>query len=113
VAHVQRRAKTGLGRLSIGRHSMSMMQAFVYKSLRKEDSYVFLADRDDFARLPEPIRAQLGTLQFVFEVALTPGRQLARGNADGVRENLLALGFHVQLPATALDPMTEDHGTDA
>lgn len=92
---------------------MSMMQAFVYKSLRKDDSYVFLAARDDFARLPEPIRVQLGVLQFVFEVALTPGRQLARGNADGVRANLMALGFHVQLPATALDPMTEDHGTDA
>lgn len=92
---------------------MSMMQAFVYKSLRKDDSYVFLASRDDFAALPEPIRAQFGALQFVFEVALTPGRTLARGNADVVRGNLAALGFHVQLPATALDPLTEDHGTDA
>ena len=100
-------------RLPICQHSMSMMQAFVYKSLRKDDSYVFLAARDDFARLPEPIRVQLGTLQFVFEVTLTPGRQLARGNADVVRSNLDALGFHVQLPATAFDPMTEDHGTDA
>lgn len=89
------------------------MQAFVYKSLRKDDSYVFLASRDDFTRLPEPIRAQLGTLQFVLEVALTPGRKLARDNAEVVRENLTILGFHVQLPTTALDPMTEDHGTDA
>lgn len=92
---------------------MSPMQAFVYKSLRKDDSYVFLASRDDFVRLPEPIRAQLGTLQFVFEVALTPQRELARGNADVVRANLSSLGFHVQLPATTLDPMTEDHGPDA
>ena len=89
------------------------MQAFVYKSLRKDDSYVFLAARDDFARLPEPIRAQLGTLQFVFDLMLTPGRQLARGNSDVVRANLVAVGFHVQLPATAQDPMTQDHGTDA
>lgn len=89
------------------------MKAFVYKSLRKDDSYVFLATRDDFARLPEPIRAQLGTLQFVFELALTPERELARGNVDVVRANLANLGFHVQLPATMLDPMTEDHGTDA
>ena len=89
------------------------MQAFVYKSLRKDDSYVFLAGRDDFARLPEPLRVQLGTLQFVFELALEPGRQLARGNADVVLGNLIALGFHLQLPATALDPMTQDHGTDA
>ena len=92
---------------------MSMMHAFVYKSLRKHDSYVFLASRDDVARLPGSIRAQLGTLQFVFEVALTPGRTLARGNADVVRANLATLGFHVQLPVTTLDPMTQDHGTDA
>jgi len=113
VAHVQRRWNNRARPAFESRHSMSMMQAFVYKSLRKDDSYVFLAVRDDFARLPEPIRVQLGTLQFVFEVALTPGRQLARGKADVVRSNLDALGFHVQLPATALDPMTEDHGTDA
>lgn len=106
-------ANTGPARRSIGRHSMGMMQAFVYKSLRKDDSYVFLAGRDDFARLPEPVRVQLGTLQFVFELALTPGRQLARGNADVVREHLAALGFHLQLPAAALDPMTGDYGTDA
>lgn len=93
--------------------SMSTMQAFVYKSLRKDDSYVFLAARDDFTRLPDAIRARLGALQFVFEVALTPGRELARGNAEVVRANLVTLGFHLQLPATALDPMTEDHGTDA
>ena len=102
-----------MSRNLMSRHLMSTMQAFVYKSLRKHDSYLFLAARDDFARLPEALRAQLGRLQFVFELALTPGRQLARGNAAVVRENLAALGFHVQLPATALDPMTEDHGSDA
>ena len=36
------------------------MQAYVYKSQRKADTYVYLAARDDFARLPEPLRAQLG-----------------------------------------------------
>lgn len=88
------------------------MQAFVYKSVRKDDTYVFLASRDDFTRLPEPVRARLGALQFVFELALTPERKLARGDAAVVRENLAARGFHLQLPATMLDPMTEDWGTD-
>ncbi|MFD0738753.1 YcgL domain-containing protein [Lysobacter koreensis] len=88
------------------------MQAFVYKSLRKDDTYVFLATRDDFTRLPEPVRARLGPLQFVFEIALTAERKLARGDVAVVRENLAARGFHLQLPATVLDPMTEDWGTD-
>ncbi|GAA4790902.1 YcgL domain-containing protein [Lysobacter hankyongensis] len=88
------------------------MQAYVYKSQRKADTYVYLAARDDFARLPEPLRAQLGALQFVLEVALTPERRLARQDPAVVRANLAARGFHVQFPPTMADPMTEDWGTD-
>ena len=89
------------------------MQAYVYKSLRKADTYVYLAARDDFARLPEPLRTQLGNLQFVMDVALTPDRKLAREDAAVVRENLATRGFHLQFPPTVADPMTEDWGTDA
>jgi uncharacterized protein YcgL (UPF0745 family) len=88
------------------------MQAFVYKSQRKADTYVYLAARDDFACLPEPLRAQLGALSFVLEVALTPERKLARQDPAVVRANLAARGFHVQFPPTMADPMIEDWGTD-
>ena len=88
------------------------MQAYVYKSQRKADTFVYLAARDDFEKIPEPLRAQLGELAFVLEVALTPERKLARGDAATVRENLATRGFHLQFPATMPDPMTEDWGTD-
>ena len=74
------------------------MQAYVYKSQRKADTFVYLAARDDFEKIPEPLRAQLGGLAFVLEVALTPERRLARENPDVVRRNLAASGFHLQLP---------------
>lgn len=90
------------------------MHAHVYKSLKKADTYVFLAARDDFGRLPEPLRTQLGPMQFVLEVELTPGRKLAREDPVVVRENLALRGFHLQFPpASDVDPMTEDWGTDA
>ncbi|NUS60238.1 MAG: YcgL domain-containing protein [Lysobacter sp.] len=89
------------------------MQAYVYKSLRQADTYVYLATRDDFARLPPPLLTQLGNLQFVLEVALTPDRKLAQADPEVVRNNLAARGFHIQFPPTRLDPMTEDWGTDA
>ena len=89
------------------------MQAYVYKSLRKADTYVYLGARDDFERLPAPLRSQLGNLQFVLELAMTPERKLARGDAAVVRENLAVRGFHLQYPPTVEDPMTEDWGTDA
>ena len=80
------------------------MQAYVYKSQRKADTFVYLAARDDFARLPEPLRTQLGPLGFVLEVALTPERKLAREDVDVVRNNLAARGFHIQLPKDVFPP---------
>ncbi|WP_076586519.1 YcgL domain-containing protein [Solilutibacter tolerans] len=90
------------------------MLAYVYKSQKRADTYVFLADRDDFARLPESLRTQLGALTFVMELELTPDRKLARENAAEVMQNLGARGFHLQFPpSTAVDPLSEDWGTDA
>lgn len=90
------------------------MHAYVYKSLKRADTYVYLAARDDFARLPEPLRTRLGPLAFVLDVALSPERKLAREDAATVMENLVARGFHLQFPpSAAADPMAEDWGTDA
>lgn len=86
------------------------MQAFIYKSLRKGDTFVYLAARDDFARLPEPLRSQLGELSFVLDVALTPERRLAREDVQVVRANLAERGFHIQFPPP---PLTGDERADA
>lgn len=88
------------------------MHAYVYKSLKKADTYVYLAGRDAFARLPEPLGRQLGALEFVLAVDLTAERKLARQDAAVVRENLAVHGFHIQFPPSAADPMSDDWGTD-
>ena len=72
------------------------MQAYVYKSQRKQDSFVYLAVRDDFSVIP---------FQFVLEVALTPDRRLAQVDAAQVRQNLTERGFHLQLPPPPLAPV--------
>ena len=88
------------------------MQAYVYKSRRKSDTFVYLREREGFGLIPEPLRASLGPLDFVLEVALTPERRLARVDAQVVRSNLAARGFHLQFPPTDLGAPTPDdtHG---
>lgn len=74
------------------------MHAYVYKSLSKSETFVYLAKRDDFEVLPEAVRQSLGTLQFVLDVELTPERRLAQADAAQVRAQLAENGFFLQFP---------------
>lgn len=84
------------------------MQAYVYRSRRKAETYLYLRGKDAFASVPEPLLAQLGGLDFVLEVALTPERRLARADAEQVRANLAAHGFHLQLPPVPGGPVGDE-----
>lgn len=79
--------------------------AYVYKSLSKADTYVYLSRRDGFDVLPTEVAAALGSLSFVLEVELTPERKLAREQAAVVMEHLRGRGFHLQFPPA--DPFAE------
>lgn len=90
------------------------MQCFVYKSQRRDDTYVYLREESGFSALPAGLVDRLGTLIFVIELDLSPQRKLARENVTLVMENLLAKGYHLQLPAIAECDVTglgpDDHG---
>ncbi len=81
------------------------MHAYVYKSQRKPDTYVYLAKRDDFDALPHELGTTLAPFSFVLEVVLTPERRLAQADAALVRANLAERGFHLQLPPQPLAPV--------
>lgn len=84
------------------------MHAFVYKSQRKEGTYIYLARRDDFQVLPAPLAQSLGPLQFVLEVALTEDRRLAVVDPVRVRDELTRNGFFLQVPPSVV-PMLARH----
>lgn len=74
------------------------MPCFVYASLRKPDTYLWLARRDDFDALPATLVQLLGELRFVMEVDLHVGRRLPHEDAAQVLDNLRQQGWHLQLP---------------
>ncbi|MCX7089451.1 MAG: YcgL domain-containing protein [Methylococcales bacterium] len=78
------------------------MQCFIYKSLKKDQLYLYVDKKDDFTRLPEGCMTTLGRLEFVMELALTPDRSLAREDAEKVRQQLQTKGFFIQLPPTII-----------
>lgn len=72
----------------------------VYKSLRKQKTFLFVSKENDFSRVPEPLLKALGEVEKLLELELTPERQMARGKASHIINDLLEKGFHLQLPPT-------------
>ena len=81
------------------------MHAYVYKSLRKQEAYLYLREKDAFELVPDSVRAPLGPLAFVLDLELLPGRRLARADAQVVKTNLVEHGFYLQAPPSVLDPL--------
>lgn len=74
------------------------MPCFVYASLRKADTYLWLAERDGFDVLPEPLALMLGELRFVMEVHLDAQHHLPAEDTQQVLDHLRTQGWHLQLP---------------
>lgn len=74
------------------------MRCLVYRSTRRADTYLYLAHEDAIDDLPEPLRMQLGRLEFALEFDLTPERRLARGDARVVLAQIEDSGYYLQLP---------------
>ncbi|MFZ1828857.1 MAG: YcgL domain-containing protein [Candidatus Competibacteraceae bacterium] len=74
------------------------MQCAIYKSPRKQDTYLYLAARDDFSCLPENLLKLLGEPLHVMDLDLHPDRQLAQENTVEVLQNLQERGWHLQMP---------------
>jgi len=54
------------------------MLCIVYKSSRRPDTFVYVADPDHLAKLPAALIQGLGALVEVLRFELTPERKLAR-----------------------------------
>jgi uncharacterized protein YcgL (UPF0745 family) len=75
------------------------MNAYIYKSSRKAELYLYIAQKDDFSNVPQALYDSMGKEPvFVMEIELTPERKLARENVDTVIKNLETKGFHLQIP---------------
>lgn len=74
------------------------MQCFIYKSLKKDELYLYLNKKDDFSSVPESLYNSLGRLEFVMELKLSPERKLAREDISRVITSLETKGFFVQMP---------------
>jgi len=74
------------------------MQSYIYKSLKKDELYLYLQKKDDFSIIPEPLLNSFGKIEFVMELEITPERKLAREDVKKVIAGLQDKGFFIQMP---------------
>ena len=77
---------------------MAILNCSVYRSSKREATYVYLADGTGFEELPAMLRTAFGTPEFVLQFELTKERRLATEDPLEVLDNLARQGFHLQLP---------------
>jgi len=74
------------------------MLCAVYKSSKKQETYLYVPGRDDFSKVPEALLKTFGTPIFLMIMPLKKDRNLARMDINKLRTELTSKGFYLQLP---------------
>ena len=75
-----------------------MKQCKVYRSDKKAETYLYLAENMEFDDLPTQVQERFGETAFVLRLELSTDHRLARVDVTIVLENLAEYGFYLQLP---------------
>lgn len=74
------------------------MLCAVYKSPKKEQTYLFIKQRDNFSDVPDALMSMFGKPVMVTLINLATKDKLAYADIEKVKENLTDQGFYLQLP---------------
>ena len=70
----------------------------VFRSDKKTETYLYLAEDNEFADLPVELQQSFGEPAFVMRLELSSERKLARVDVKKVVQGLLEQGYYLQLP---------------
>ena len=76
-----------------------MVLCRVFRSARKAETYLYLAQHLAFDDLPPELRQAFGEPVFVMQLKLGAERRLARVDVRQVLEQLKRCGFFLQMPS--------------
>ncbi|NIY82182.1 YcgL domain-containing protein [Vibrio hepatarius] len=73
------------------------MLCAIYKSSKKEGTYLYIPKKDDFSQVPDTLMQMFGKPTMVMMIKLD-GRQFASVDIEKVKQSLETDGFFLQLP---------------
>ncbi|MEX7535571.1 YcgL domain-containing protein [Providencia rettgeri] len=79
----------------------------IYRSPKREQTYLYIEKKDDFSRVPEDLLAQFGTPQFAMFIALDKRDRLANADLARVKADLIDVGYYLQFPPPVENLLSE------
>lgn len=70
----------------------------VYKSSKKDETYLYLPKKDDFAQVPKALLDTFGTPVFVMMLPLNKREKLARVDVSKLHNEFHQHGYYLQIP---------------
>lgn len=74
------------------------VECTVYKSQKKDETYVFIPTSSSLSDLPYELLKVLGQAEKVMTLMLTAEKKMARGSAEAVMKSIEEQGFYLQMP---------------
>ncbi|VXC85165.1 YcgL domain-containing protein Spro_2755 [Enterobacterales bacterium 8AC] len=74
------------------------MLCVIYRSPKRDQTYLYVEKRDDFSRVPEELMKSFGRPQFSMMLSLDGRKKLASADIEAVKEALKQDGFYLQFP---------------
>ncbi|WP_029591824.1 YcgL domain-containing protein [Franconibacter pulveris] len=74
------------------------MFCVIYKSSRREQTYLYVEKKDDFSKVPAELMQSFGTPIMTMLLPLDGRKKLAHADLDKVKQALQEQGYYLQLP---------------
>ncbi|MCT4702327.1 YcgL domain-containing protein [Enterobacteriaceae bacterium H20N1] len=74
------------------------MFCVIYRSSKRDQTYLYVEKKDDFSRVPEELMKGFGEPKLAMILPLDGSKKLANADFDKVKQALKDEGYYLQLP---------------
>lgn len=74
------------------------MFCVIYRSAKRDQTYLYVEKKDDFSRVPAELLSSFGTPQLTMLLPLDGRKQLVGADLEKVKQALTNQGYYLQLP---------------
>ncbi len=88
------------------------MLCVIYRSPKRDQTYLYVEKKDDFSRVPEELMKSFGVPQFAMMLSLDERKKLASADIEKVKQALKDEGYYLQFPPPVVYLLTQHRAGD-